>query len=188
MGTLRYWANMSADGYTADSEGKFDWAVPTDEAYAVINEMEAEVTTYVLGRDMYRTQVFWETYEEQYGATNPVHVRFAGIWRAADKFVVSRTLPQKAITSQRTRILREVAPADLRRIADERPGVTAVGGPTLAAEAIRQGLVDDFRFIVFPEVVGGGRPALPPGARLGLRLADIRTFSDGSVYLQYVPR
>ncbi|MCP2265822.1 dihydrofolate reductase family protein [Promicromonospora thailandica] len=187
MGTLRYWANMSADGYTADTEGKFDWAMPTDEVHAFVNEMEADVSTYVLGRDMYRTQVFWETYEEQYG-NNPVHARFASIWRAADKFVASSTLPQKAVTSKRTRIIRDLRPADLRRIADERPGVTAVGGPTLAAEAIRQGLIDDFRFIVFPEVVGGGLAALPPGARLGLRLADIRTFSDGSVYLRYTPR
>ncbi|MFI9486400.1 dihydrofolate reductase family protein [Promicromonospora sp. NPDC052451] len=187
MGTLRYSANMSADGYTVDTEGKFDWAMPSDEVHAFINEMEADVTTYVLGRDMYRTMVFWETYQDQQGAS-PVYAQFADLWRRADKFVASSTLPQKAVTSQRTRIVRDLRPADLRRIADERPGVTSVGGPTLAAEAIRQGLVDDFRLIVFPEVVGGGRPALPPGARLGLRLTDIRAFSDGCVYLRYAPR
>lgn len=187
MGTLRYTANMSADGYTVDAEGGFDWAVPSDEEHAFINEAEADVDTYVLGRRMYETMVYWETFDEGPDPAS-VHARYAKIWKSVDKVVASSTLPEEAVTSARTRIVRDLQLGELRRIANCAPGVVSVGGPTLAAEPIRHGLVDDFRFIVFPEVVGGGLPALPRDARLSLRLADSRTFANGCVYLHYVPR
>jgi dihydrofolate reductase len=187
MGTLRYFANMSADGYTVDAEGKFDWMVPTTEVHAFINDIEADVAVYVHGRRMYETMVYWETYEP--GAEpEPVLTRYAEIWQGVDKIVASSSLPEEAITSARTRLVRDLQLGELRGIANRAPGVVSVGGPTVAAEALRHGLFDDFRFFVYPEVVGGGLPALPAGARLGLRLVDSRTFADGCVYLHYVPR
>ena len=187
MGTLQYFANMSADGYTVDAEGKFDWIVPTDEVLAFINEIESDVAVYVHGRRMYETMVYWETHDA--GAhPDPVLTQYAEIWQGMEKVVASSSLPEEAITSARTRLVRDLRLGELRRITDCAPGAVSVGGPTVAAEAIRHGLVDDFRFFVYPEVVGGGLPALPPDARLSLRLADTRTFANGCVYLHYVPR
>lgn len=187
MGTLSYFANMSADGYTVDADGKFDWAAPTDEVLEFINEIETDVAIYVHGRRMYETMVYWETHDR--GADpNPHTARYAEIWQGVDKVVASSSLPEDAITSERTRLVRELQLGELRRIADYAPGVVSVGGPTVAAEPVRHGLIDDFRFFVYPEVLGGGLPALPPDARLSLRLVDTRTFANGAVYLRYAPR
>lgn len=185
MGTLSYFANMSADGYTVDARGKFDWMVPTDEVLAFVNEIESDVAVYVHGRRMYETMVYWETHEPD---GNPHTTRYAQIWQGVDKVVASSSLPEDAVTSARTRLVRDLQLGELRRIANCAPGVVSVGGPTVAAAPIRAGLVDEFRFFVYPEVVGGGLPALPPDARLSLRLVDSRTFADGCVYLRYAAR
>ena len=187
MGTLRYFANMSADGYTVDAEGRFDWTDPSDEVHAFINEIESDGSVYVHGRRMYETMVYWETYEPGPGSS-PHEKRHAEIWQGMEKVVASSSLPEGAITSGRTRLVRDLQLGELRRIVNCAPGVVSVGGPTVAADAIRAGLVDDFRFFVYPEVVGGGLSALPQDARLSLRLVDTRTFANGCVYLHYVPR
>jgi dihydrofolate reductase len=187
MGILSYFANMSADGYTVDTEGRFDWTDPSDEVHAFINEIEADVAIYVHGRRMYETMAYWETYEPGPDA-NPHETRYAEIWRGVEKIVASSSLPEDAIVSERTRIVRDLQLGELRRIANCAPGTVSVGGPTVAADPIRHGLIDEFRFFVYPEVVGGGLPALPPDARIGLRLVDTRTFANGCVYLRYVPR
>jgi dihydrofolate reductase len=187
MGTLSYFANMSADGYTVDTEGKFDWTDPTEEVLAFINEIESDVAVYVHGRRMYETMVYWETYEPG-PDPDPESARYAEIWRGVEKVVASSSLPEEAITSARTRLVRDLQLGELRRITDCAPGAVSVGGPTVAVPAIRAGLVDDFRFFVYPEVLGGGLPALPHDARLSLRLVDTRTFASGCVYLHYAPR
>ncbi|MFD2794709.1 dihydrofolate reductase family protein [Promicromonospora vindobonensis] len=187
MGTLSYFANMSADGYTVDTDGRFDWTDPTDEVLAFINEIESDVAVYVHGRRMYETMVYWETYEPG-PDPDPHSTRYAEIWRGMEKVVASSSLPEEAITSARTRIVRDLQLGELRRITDCAPGAVSVGGPTVAADAIRAGLVDDFRFFVYPEVLGGGLSALPSDARLSLRLVDTRTFASGCVYLHYAPR
>lgn len=187
MGTLRYTANMSADGYTVDTQGSFDFARPTDELLAFVNETEADSAVYVHGRRMYETMVYWETHEPG-PDPNPHADRYAEIWQGVDKIVASSSLSPDAVTSARTRLVSDLQPGELRRIVNCAPGVVSVGGPTVAAAFIRQGLVDDFRFVVYPEVVGGGLPALPQDARLSLRLVETRTFDSGCVYLRYVPR
>ncbi|WP_020014671.1 dihydrofolate reductase family protein [Promicromonospora sukumoe] len=187
MGTLRYTANMSADGYTVDAQGSFDFARPTDELLAFVNETEADSAVYVHGRRMYETMVYWETHEPG-PDPNPHADRYAEIWQGVDKVVASSSLSPDAVTSARTRLVRDLQPGELRRIVNCAPGVVSIGGPTVAADFIRQGLVDDFRFVVYPEVVGGGLPALPRDARLSLRLVESRTFDSGCVYLRYLPR
>lgn len=187
MGTLSYYANMSADGYTVDADGSFGWTSPTDEVLEFINQNEADVSVYIHGRRMYETMVYWETHDPA-SDPNPQMNRYAEIWQGMDKIVASSSLPEEAITSSRTRIVRDLNLGELQRIVGCTPGVVSIGGPTVAAEAIRAGLVDDFRFMVAPEVVGGGLSALPRDARLGLRLVETRSFANGWVYLHYVPR
>ena len=63
-----------------------------------------------------------------------------------------------------------------------------VGGPDLAAHAIRAGLVDECHLYVAPIVVGGGNQALPDKVRVPLELLDERRFANGVVYLRYRTR
>jgi dihydrofolate reductase len=179
MGELMYSAIASLDGYVADADGRFEWSAPDEEVHAFVNDLERPVGTFLLGRRLYEVLVAWETIDDP----APAMRDFAQIWRAADKVVYSRTL--EAPSSARTRIEREFDPEAVRRMKAETPGELSVGGPELAAHAIRAGLVDELRLFLSPVVVGGGTPALPDGVRWPLELVEERRFGNGVVYARY---
>ena len=182
MARLIYPALVSLDGYVADESGRFDWAEPDEEVHTFVNDLERPAGTHLYGRRMYEILAVWETLDS--AADTPAYIRdFATIWRAADKIVYSRTLARPS--TARTRIVREFDPGTLRRMKDERAADILVGGPTLAAEAIRAGLVDEYHLFVFPVSIGGGLSYLPLGTRLDLALLDERRFTSGVVYLRY---
>ncbi len=182
MANLIYSAITSLDGYVADEHGNFDWAAPDEEVHAFVNDLERRAGTYLYGRRMYGVMVAWETVGTQ--ADQPPVVRdYAEIWRAADKIVYSRTL--EAPSSARTRIDREFDPETVRRMkaTSERP--ITVGGPELAAQAIRSGLVDEYHVFVVPFVAGGGNRFLPRDVPMQLELLDEHRFGSGVVHLHY---
>ena len=179
---LSYSAIASLDGYTADADGEFGWAAPDEEVHAFVNDLERRVGTYLYGRRMYEVMRYWETVPLD-GRSLAVQ-DFAGIWRSADKVVYSSTLP--AVSSARTRIERRFDPDAVRALKER--GDVSVGGPAIAAEAIRAGLVDEYHLFVTPVVVGGGTPVFPEGVRSDLDLADEHRFTGGVVYLRYRTR
>jgi dihydrofolate reductase len=176
---LVYSMIASLDGYTADAEGKFDWAEPDQEVHAFVNDIERGIGTYLYGRRMYETMLFWETVPLD--GQPPAARDYAGIWRAADKVVYSRSLA--ATSSARTRLERQFDPAAVRTLKEH--GNVSVGGPGLASQAMRAGLVDEYHLFVSPVVVGGGTPVFPDGVRARLELAEERRFAGGVVYLRY---
>ena len=182
MANLIYNVIMSLDGFTTDATGSFEWAAPDDEVHAFVNDLVRPVGTYLYGRRMYETMRWWETALEEPGL-HPVAQDFARIWLSADKIVYSRTL-EEAVT-RKTRIERELAPDAVRRLKQELRHDLAIGGPQLAAEVIKAGLVDDYQLILVPHVAGGGNRALPEGATIPLRLVDERRFAGGFVFLRY---
>jgi dihydrofolate reductase len=185
MAKLIYSAIASLDGYIADEDGNFDWAAPDEEVHAFVNDLERPVGTYLYGRRMYETMVFWET-AHTFADQRPVMQDFAEIWQAADKVVYSRTLD--TVSSARTRIERDFDPEAVRQLKASAGRDLTVGGPHLAAEAIRAGLVDEYQLFLTPFVVGGGNQALPNNIRLKLELLDERRFGGGVVYLRYRTR
>jgi dihydrofolate reductase len=176
---LIYSVIASLDGYTADAEGKFDWAEPDEEVFAFVNEQERGIGTYLYGRRMYETMLPWETVPLE--GRSSAFRDFTGIWRAADKVVYSTTLRQAA--SARTRIESRFDPELVREL--KRHGDVSVGGPTLAAAAIAAGLVDEYHLLLVPVAVGGGIPVFPPGVRVPLDLVAQRRFGGGVAYLRY---
>jgi dihydrofolate reductase len=184
MARLRYSAIASADGYVEDAAGSFGWAVPDDELLALVNDLERPVGTYLYGRRMYETMLYWETAHTVPGQP-PLAREFAGIWQAADKIVFSRTLA--SASSARTRIERDFDPGLVRRLKSAAERDMTVGGADLAGQAIRAGLVDDLQLFLVPVLVGGGKPALPGGVRSDLELLDTRRLASGAVYLRYAP-
>ncbi len=182
MARLIYMALTSLNGYVSDEGGKFDWAVPAEEVHAFINELERPVGTYLYGRRMYQTMAAWET-PATIPDRSPVILEFARIWQAADKIVYSSTL--QTVSTARTRLERRFDPEAVRKLKVEATRDITVGGPALAAHAIRAGLVDEYHVFVAPVMVGGGNPYLPVRVRVSLDLMDERGFDNGMVHLRY---
>jgi dihydrofolate reductase len=182
LAKLIYSALMSLDGYVADENGNFDWAAPDEEVHAFVNDLERSVGTYLYGRRMYDVMVYWET-AHTLADQPPVVQDFAEIWQAADKIVYSRTL--EAVSSARTRIERDFDPEAVRQLKASAGRDISVGGPDLAAQAIKAGLVDEWHLFVAPVVVGAGTRAFPSDVRVKLELLDERRFGNGTIHLRY---
>ena len=182
MAKLIYSAIASLDGYVADEAGNFDWAAPDEEVHRFVNDLERPVGTYLYGRRMYESMVAWETMHTV--PDQPPVVRdFAEIWQAADKIVYSKTL--EAVSSARTRIERDFEPEAVRQLKATASRDITVGGPDLAVQAIKAGLIDEYHLFLAPVVVRGGKQTLPNNVRLSLELLDERRFGNGVVHLHY---
>jgi dihydrofolate reductase len=179
---LIYSAIASLDGYVEDARGGFEWAAPDEEVHAFVNDLERSVGTYLYGRRMYETMVFWDTASARRDV-RPVSRDYAEIWQAAEKVVYSRTLP--AVSSARTRLERELDHDAVRRLKEASLADITVGGAELAGQAIAAGLVDEFHLLLNPVLVGGGRAALPGDVSMRLELLDERRFAGGVVFLRY---
>jgi len=182
MAKLIYSTITSLDGYVADEDGNFDWAEPDEEVHTFVNDLERPVGTYLYGRRMYEVMVYWETADTL--PDQPAFTQdFARIWLSADKIVYSKTL--ETVSSARTRIEREFDPEAVRKLKESSERDMTVGGPDLAAQAIKAGLVDELQLFVNPVAVGGGNRSLPENVHLELELVDERRFRNGVVYLHY---
>lgn len=185
MAKLIYSAIASADGYVEDAAGSFDWAAPDEELHRFVNDLERPIGTYLYGRRMYETMLYWETADTLPGPSPAVR-DFTSIWQAAEKIVFSRTL--ESVSSARTRIERSFDPGRIRRLKSAAERDVTVGGADLAGQAIKAGLVDELQLFLVPVVVGGGKRALPSGVRLDLELLNTQRFTSGAVYLRYRSR
>jgi len=181
MAKLIYSAITSLDGYVADTDGRFDWSAPDEQVHAFVNELERPIGTYLYGRRLYDVMVAWETMDTT--GQSPAMVEYTAIWQAAEKVVFSRTLD--AVSSARTRIERDFDADQVRQWKAAAERDLTVGGPELAAVALRAGLVDQCHFFVNPVVVGGGTAALPDGLRIPLELLGEDRFDNGVVHLHY---
>jgi len=179
---LLYTTIASLDGYVADENGNFDWAMPDAEVLAFVNDLMRPIGTHLLGRRMYETMVYWETAQLPVG-DHQADQDFAEIWRTAEKVVYSTTLP--TVSSARTVIERDFAPAAVREMKRTRAMDIIVGGPHLAAQAIRAGLVDEYHLLFTPILIGSGNRSLPDDVRSRLELLDEDRFSNGTVHLHY---
>ena len=193
---LVYSAITSLDGYTTDPDGNFEWSAPDEEVLAFLNDRERPIGTYLYGRLMYEVMHVWENVDLD--GQSAAFRDYAGIWRAADKIVYSSSLPDATAgtmttatatagtataATARTRVERSFDPEAVRALKER--GDVSIGGPTLAAHAIRAGLVDVYELYVTPFIVGGGLAALPAGVRVPLDLVDEHRFASGVVYLRY---
>jgi dihydrofolate reductase len=179
LAKLIYASIASLDGYVADADRDFGWAAPDEEVHAFVNDLERPIGTYLYGRRMYEVMVAWETMDDP----APVMRDFTRIWQAAEKVVYSRSL--QTASSARTRIERDFDPEAVRRLKAAADRDVSIGGPGLAAAAIRAGLVDELHLLIVPVLVGGGIRSLPDGVHWPLELVDQRRFDGGMAYLRY---
>lgn len=181
MGKLIYFITTSLDGFVADKDGNFDWAMPSEEVHTFVNDLVRNVGTFLFGRNMYETMKAWDTIptDETSEAVND----FAKIWRATKKIVYSSSLSEVTIAD--TTIEREFNAETVKKLVAESDKDFGIGGPHLAAEAIKAYIVDEYHQIIAPIVIGSGNHWLPKDVKLKLELRDARKFENGFVHLQY---
>ena len=182
MGRLIYATNASLDGFTEDADGAFDWSVPGQDLHRAYNDLMRGVGVQILGRRMYETMAVWET-DPGFFEESPILAEFAAAWQDSDKIVVSTTLDEAS--TSRTRIVRSFDVDAMRALKAATDADLIVGGPQLAGHALRAGLVDEVRIVLFPVAVGAGKRALPTDLRLDLELLEHRGFDNGTVQVSY---
>jgi dihydrofolate reductase len=182
MRKLIYSMGVSLDGYIAGAAGEIDWATPDEELHRFHNQQARETGAELYGRRLYEAMRFWETADQD--PSRPQHVlEFARIWKETPKIVFSRTLER---VEGDYRLVREGAIEEVARLKEGSGADLAVGGAGLAATFIRAGLVDEYRPLVYPVVLGAGTPYLPAlEERLDLELVETRSFGSRVVYMRY---
>lgn len=183
MAKLIYPINVSLDGYMEDENSNIDWSISDDEVFNFWTEFQRPIGTYIYGRRMYESMVYWET-----ASVNSYHQpeaiqEFAQIWRNAEKIVYSQTL--QSVSSLKTRIEREFDPEMIRKLKESSVADMTIGGPELVGQAMKAGLVDECHLLVNPIVLGGGKRALPDNLLMRLELIGVRQFKCGVIHLHY---
>jgi dihydrofolate reductase len=183
MGKVVYLMNVSLDGFIETPDHGLDWTVVDEELHFWFNEQTRATAVMVYGRRLYETMAaYWPTAESDPAAT-PAMLEFAELWNATPIVVFSSTLESVHTNS---RLERGDLVDEVERLRADVEGEISVGGPTLAAELVRRGLVDEYRLVVHPVVIGAGKPFFPSlDTPLQLRLLETRTFESGVVYMAY---
>src|SRR5215207_3704796 len=144
MGKLIYLITTSLDGYVADKNGDFEWAMPSEEVHAFVNDTVRNVGTSLMGRNMYEIVKVWDTIPTE-GDSEAMN-DYAKIWRAAKKMVYSTSLSD--VTIANATIERSFDPGAIQKLVAESDKDFDIGGPHLASEAIKAGIVDEYHQII----------------------------------------
>jgi dihydrofolate reductase len=175
--------NASLDGYIVGPDGGFNWSAPDAEVFRFWIDEIREVGVHLLGRRLYETMLYWET-AEQDPSLGDAELEWAGLWNALPKVVFTNTL---SALQGNARLASGGLAEEIERLrAEPGDGDIAIGGATLAAEAAALDLIDEYRVVVYPVLVGGGISYFPQRERrVDLELVETRTFSSRFVYLRY---
>jgi dihydrofolate reductase len=190
MAKLIYLITTSLDGYVADKDGNFGWAMPSEEVHQFVNDTLRNVGTVLMGRKLYETMKVWDDIPTE-GTGGPMDGPseamndYAKIWRGANKIVYSTTLPEVAIAN--ATIERSFDPDVVQKLVAASDKDFDIGGPHLAAEAIKAGIIDEYHQIIAPVMIGDGNHWLPKDVTSELELVDMRKFENNFVHLQYRP-
>lgn len=188
MGKLIYFITTSLDGYVADKNGNFEWAMPSEEVHAFVNDIVRGTGTFLFGRKMYETMKVWDDIPIE-GTSGPMDGPsqamndFAKIWRGAKKIVYSTSLSE--LTIDNAKLERSFDPKAIKKLLAKSDKDFGIGGPNLAGQAIKAGIVDEYHQILAPVIIGGGNFWLPKDVKTKLKLVDLHKFKNGFVHLQY---
>jgi dihydrofolate reductase len=183
MRSVTYSMNVSLDGYIVGPDGDFDWTEPDEDVFRFWIDEIREVGVHLLGRRLYETMLYWET-ADQDPSLDDSTLEWATLWNPLPKVVFSTTL---SAVRGNARLASGSLTEEIERLrAAPGEGDIAIGGATLAAEAAASGLIDEYRAMVHPVLVGGGTPFFPRhGRRVDLELVETRTFNSRVVYLRH---
>ncbi|NUW38526.1 dihydrofolate reductase family protein [Nonomuraea rhodomycinica] len=183
MRSVTYAMSVSLDGYIVGPDGGFDWTVPGKDVFRFWIDEIRGVGVHLLGRRLYETMLYWES-ADQDASLDDSELEWTALWKPLPKVVFSTTL---SAVQGHARLASGGLAEEIERLrAEPGEGEIAIGGATLAAEAAALDLIDEYRAMVYPVLVGGGIPFFARHERrVDLDLVETRTFSSRVVYLRY---
>ena len=186
MRKLSFAMNVSLDGYIAAPGDDLGWSVPSDEVFQWWSDRVDATSVALYGRKLWEAMnPYWGTADQQSDASWP-HIEYARRWQAMPKVVISSTL---SAVEGNARVCSGDAVAEIARLKAEDGGPMDIGGATLAAAAMRAGLIDEYVLVTAPVLVGGGIPFFAALDNwVNLTLVEARTFSDGLLLTRYETR
>jgi dihydrofolate reductase len=183
MRKLIFFMLTTLDGYFEGPNREIDWHNMDEEFNEFSIDQLNSVDTLIFGRETYELMMrYWPS--KQAIENDPI---VAGKMNCLEKIVFSRTLEKAEWIN--TRLVKENAAAEIARL-KEKPGKDLIifGSSDLAVTLIQEGLIDEYRIMVNPIILGEGK-SLFKGIkdRLKLRLIKTQTFRSGNVLLYYQP-
>jgi dihydrofolate reductase len=185
---------VSADGFFSDPEGGLDWVVSDPEVHARAVESMPDTDTILFGRKTYQQFAsFWPGALKNldtagpHGANkrDPAFAAMAHWLNDANKLVFSRSL--KKATWNNSEISSNIDPKSLTEL-KRRPGkdLLIFGSGSIVSQLSELGLIDEYRFVVCPVLLGKGQPLLGEmPERVSLKLVEAKPFRSGNVMLTY---
>ncbi|MFI0368803.1 dihydrofolate reductase family protein [Actinomadura sp. 1N219] len=182
MGKIIYGMHTSVDGYIEDPGGGIGFLEPAEDVHQAANDQARRAAAFLFGRRLY--EMMEEPWTQQLGKEGApaVEREFARLYQETPRYVFSDSL--QSVPEGVTLVRRKDAVATVTRLKQEIDGTLEIGGPELAASLLD--LIDEFWVYAFPVIVGGGKPFLPVGEELPLRLVEHRSFASGTMFLCYV--
>jgi dihydrofolate reductase len=186
MRKLIYGMNLTVDGYVSAPGGDLGWSAPSDELFQWWLDQERAIGLLLYGRRLWQAMSsHWPTGDQQPDAT-PAQIQFAQNWRDTPKVVFSSTINT---VDWNSRLVTSDAVAEITRLKDEGGEPMRVGGATLAAAAMRAGLIDEYTIVTHPVLVGAGMPFFTAlDSWVNLNLVETRAFPGGVVLTRYETR
>ncbi len=184
MGKLIYSITTSLDGFVADEKGNFDFTEPSEEILLFTDDILKNVGTFLFGRHLYDTMAVWDTITND--SDSEGMNRFVDIWNKANKIIYSTSLIE--VTTANTTLEHEFDAEKIRQLVTESDKDFDIGGPHLAAAAIKAGIVNEYHQFIVPKILGGGNHWLPKNIDVDLKLVDLQRFENGTVRLLYIPK
>ncbi|TQJ59540.1 dihydrofolate reductase [Arthrobacter sp. SLBN-83] len=186
MRKLAFGMNVSLDGYIAAPGDDIGWSTPSNELFQWWSDRVAATGLSLYGRKLWETMSsHWPTADQQPGAT-PAQVEFAHRWRDMPKVVFSSTI---STVDWNTRLVAGDAVTEISRLKAGEGGSMDISGATLAAAAMRAGLIDEYVMVTHPVLVGGGTPFFTVLDNwVNLSLLETRTFPGGVLLASYETR
>jgi len=183
--------SLSLDGRFEGAEHDISWHLVDDDLNKLAIEQLRQTDLYLWGRRIYQLmEGYWPKAESE-PSTSEDNREIAHLLNITKKIVYSRTLAS-VNESGKWRNVTLAHAVDLEEIKRLKglPGKDiSVGGSNLALTLLEAGLIDEFRFIVNPIVIGAGTTVFSGiRDRVDLELLEARKFASGNVLLRYRPK
>jgi dihydrofolate reductase len=175
---------ISVDGYFTSVQGEIDWQIIDEQFTAYSVEMLADADALLFGHTTY--DLMRDYWPDAAGEGNDREI--ATRMNTYPKYVVANRTPDLSWTSSQ-HLTGDLAEAVIALKQQPGKDIAILGSGSIVAQLTASRLIDEYRLILTPTVLGAGRTLFEGvGSRPVLDLVEVRPFDSGNLLLRYRPR